>query len=275
MREYQTPFLGAAYYPEAWENCDPTVDIQKMKEAGITCARIAEFAWSKMEPAPGVFEFGWLHKIVDLLGSEGISVILCTPTATPPVWLVEEAPDVTIVDEYHRHVKHGGRRHCCTNHPKYHSYSLRIVEAMAREFGADENVIGWQIDNEILPQECHCPYCQKGYNLHLRERYQTVEALNEAWNLNLFSQRYSSFDQIPFPDLGWQSPHPKLELRLFRAKTQADFVKEQIRILKKFTKAPIGTDTKPFNALDHEMLTEECDIIQYIKYHSGDKLFWK
>lgn len=278
MREFQTPFLGAAYYPEAWEGSDPTFDIEKMKEAGITCARIAEFAWSKMEPHPGAFEFGWLHDIIDRLGEAGIAVILCTPTATPPIWLVDEAPDVTIVNEANLHIKHGGRRHCCTNHPKYRSYSLRIVEEMAREFGSDKNVIGWQIDNEILPQDCHCAYCQEGYRTHLKEKYQTVEALNNAWNLNLFSQRYSSFEQIPFPDLGWQSPHPKLEVRLFQGKTQAGFVKEQIRILKQYTKAPIGTDTKPFNSLDHEMLTEDCDVIQYNHYPDVENLceqgFW-
>lgn len=278
MKSYQKPFLGAAYYPEAWENIDPAYDIQKMKEAGITCARIAEFAWSRMEPSPGVFEFDWLHDIIDRLGDAGISVLLCTPTATPPVWLVEEYPDVTIMDDTYIHIKHGGRRHCCTNHPKYVEYSLRIVEEMAKEFGTDENVIGWQIDNEILPQDCHCPYCQNGYRKHLKDKYKTIDNLNNAWNLNLFSQHYTSFEQIPFPDRGWQSPHPKLEVRLFQGKTQAGFVKEQIRILKKYTKAPIGTDTKPLNGLDHEMLTEDCDVIQYNHYPDVENLceqgFW-
>ena len=266
MKAYQTPFLGAAYYPEGWEGFDPARDIAKMKEAGITCARIAEFAWSKMEPSPGKFDFEWLHEIVDLLGENGISVLLCTPTATPPVWLVDRYPDVTVMDNTYVHIKHGGRRHCCTSHPKYLEHSLRIVEEMAKEFGNDENVIGWQIDNEILPQDCHCPYCQEGYRRHLKEKYKSIDRLNAAWNLNLFSQRYESFEQIPFPDRGWQSPHPYLELSLFRGKLQADFVKKQIRILKSHSKAPIGTDTKPLNALDHEMLTEDCDIIQYNHY---------
>lgn len=278
MNRHQTPFLGAAYYPEAWEDHDPAFDIAKMKEAGITCARIAEFAWSKMEPTEGEFSFAWLHEIIDRLKDAGISVLLCTPTATPPVWLVEKYPDVTIMDDTYIHIKHGGRRHCCTNHPKYVEYSMRIVEEMAKEFGKDENVIGWQIDNEVLIQDCHCPYCQEAYRAHLKEKYQTIDALNKAWNLNLFSQHYTSFEQIPFPDRGWQSPHPKLEVRLAQGKAQSNFVKAQIRILKQYTAAPIGTDTKPLAGLDHEMLTEECDIIQYNHYPDVENLceqgFW-
>ena len=81
-----TPFLGSAYYPEDWDDCEMEHDISKMQEVGMKVARIGEFAWRKMEPEEGKFDFTWLHEVVDRLADAGIAVILGTPTATPPVW---------------------------------------------------------------------------------------------------------------------------------------------------------------------------------------------
>ena len=146
----KTPFLGCAYYPEDWDDSQLDCDIKMMKEAGITCARIGEFAWRKMEPARGRYEFGWLHRVVDALGAAGIAVVLGTPTATPPVWLGDAFPDVFVRHKEGTRAQHGGRRHCCSNNPHYLEASDQIVHAMGREFGKDPNVIGWQLDNEIL-----------------------------------------------------------------------------------------------------------------------------
>ena len=278
IKPYRSPFLGAAYYPEDWGEDQIAHDIAKMREAGITCARMGEFAWSMMEPVEGQFDFAWLRRVIDRLDEAGIAVILGTPTATPPIWLSQKYPDVTVLNEHYVHVKHGGRRHCCSNHPAYLTYSMRIVEEMAKAFGDDERVIGWQIDNEINIQDCRCEHCQAAFRAYLQDKYGTIEALNKAWNLNLFNQHYNSFSEIPYPDYGWHNPHIKLELRLFQGQTQYRFVKAQIEILRRYTKAPIGTDTMPINKIDHEQLTEYCDIIQYNHYDPVEGLptqrFW-
>lgn len=51
-----TPFLGSAYYPEDWDDCEMEHDISKMQEVGMKVARIGEFAWRKMEPEEGKFD---------------------------------------------------------------------------------------------------------------------------------------------------------------------------------------------------------------------------
>lgn len=114
----------------------------------IGVARIAEFAWHKMEPVEGQFDFGWLHRVVNSLKENGIRVIMGTPTATPPVWLIRSHPDVALLGSDGIRVRHGGRRHCCSNNPHYIQASRNIVARLAEEFGRDENIIGWQIDNE-------------------------------------------------------------------------------------------------------------------------------
>ncbi len=129
------PFMGCAYYPEDWAEEQIDYDISMMKKAGITCARIGEFAWRKMEPERGRYDFKWLHDVVDRLGEAGISVVMGTPTATPPIWLIREYPDVAVLNESGIRKNHGGRRHCCSNNPRYIEACDSIVHAMGREFG--------------------------------------------------------------------------------------------------------------------------------------------
>ena len=147
--KFKPPYLGVAYYPEDWDESEIDKDIAKMKQAGINAARVAEFAWRKMEPKEGRYEFGWLHKVVDKLGEAGIAVILGTPTATPPRWFTLKHPESLREFEPGKRTEHGGRRHCCSNNPAYREASAKITEAMAKEFADDPNVIGWQCDNEI------------------------------------------------------------------------------------------------------------------------------
>ena len=79
--------LGVAYYPEHWPQSRWQTDALLMKEAGISRVRIGEFAWHRMEPNEGQFDFAWLEEAVNLLGRHGIQTILGTPTPTYPAWL--------------------------------------------------------------------------------------------------------------------------------------------------------------------------------------------
>ena len=206
------PYLGAAYYPEDWPAAEQDRDIEMMKKAGINSVRIAEFAWYKMEPKQGQYEFGWLHDIVNKLSTNGIAIVMCTPTATPPQWLSKRYPDVFIELENGRTSVHGGRRHCCSNNAHYRKYSAKIVEKLGEEFGNDPNVIGWQIDNELYCRDfasgskmgCFCIDCVGKFHEYLREKYKTIENLNERWDLNIFSQCYDSFEDVPAPRDGWK-----------------------------------------------------------------------
>ena len=149
-------YHSAAYYPELWPMEQIGEDIAWMKKAGLNAVRMAEFAWSRMEPAEGRYDFDWLHQVVDRLHAAGISSILCTPTATPPAWLSEKHPDILFVSREGRRMGHGSRRHYCYNSPVYRAYSRQITERLAQEFGDAPGVIGWQTDNEFFwhVQEC-------------------------------------------------------------------------------------------------------------------------
>lgn len=276
----KTPFLGCAYYPEDWDDSQLDYDIKMMKEAGITCARIGEFAWRKMEPARGRYEFGWLHRVVDALGEAGIAVVLGTPTATPPIWLGDAFPDVFVRHKEGTRAQHGGRRHCCSNNPHYLEASDQIVHAMGREFGRDPNVIGWQLDNEILTwgTGCTCEYCMKAYHDRLKKEYGTVENLNARWNLNLFSQAYDRFDEVPGDWDAWHNPHLKYEWAAAHYNADIAFMHRQAEILRLYTDAPIGTDMMPTNAMGYEDMCGALDVVMFNHYNTpanlSDAVFW-
>ena len=260
--------LGANYYPEDWDENLLDWDIEKMKECGFNVVRIAEFAWKKMESEEGRYSFAWLHRVVDKMRLAGIGVILGTPTATPPRWLTKKYPDMTMLHPDGTRTSHGGRRHCCSNHPAYQEYSTKIVEALAKEFGNDENVIGWQIDNEIYHHGmgCCCEYCMAAFHKHLADRYGDVEGVNKAWNLNLFSQAYDLMEDIPAPVNGWHNPHIKLEWNLSHRDSHKRFVHMQAEIIRKYSAAPIGTDTMPLGGFDYRELNGPLDVAQFNHY---------
>lgn len=274
------PFLGCAYYPEDWEESEIPYDISMMKKAGITCARIGEFAWRKMEPRSGVFEFAWLHRVVDALRESGIAVIMGTPTATPPIWLSEAHPDVLMQWDNGTRANHGGRRHCCSNNPNYLEACDRIVEAMGKEFGDDPAIIGWQLDNEIYAwgKGCVCPHCVSVFRKRLEKKYGSIENLNKRWNLNLFSQAYDSFDQIPPAVNAWHNPHICFEWDESHYQSDIEFMHRQAEILRKHTAAPIGTDMMPVNGMDYEQMNENLDVIMFNHYNVpdniSDEVFW-
>ncbi len=267
------PLLGAAYYPEDWDESEQDNDIKKMVEYGIDCVRIGEFAWKRMEPSEGVFDFGWLHRVVDRLYKNGISVVLGTPSATLPTWLQKLDVGVFKLHENGIREAHGGRRQGCSNNQTYRKHTAIVVEKLAREFGNDKNVIGWQLDNEIDigGNGCFCDDCINGFRCYLKNKYGAVEILNKAWDLNIFSQAYDSFDDIQRP-YGTQNPHIKYEWLNYQAQVNIDFLKLQADIIHNFSDRPVGTDLMPFFNMDYAGIAEFCDVMMYNHYDDENSL---
>lgn len=269
------PMLGAAYYPEGWDDAEQDKDIARMKKAGLTVVRIAEFAWSKMERKEGVFDFTWLRQVMDKLYAAGICVVLGTPTATPPVWSWKKVPDIFRINENRLPELHGGRRNCCSNHPYYREISARIVEKMAQEFGHHPALIGWQLDNEIGVKEqgCFCENCRKGFHEYLKQKYGTIEELNRRWNLCIFSQEYDEFEDVPMPERSWRSPHHRLDWFEFQSGSHLEFLRMQADILHRYSDAPVGTDMMPTFQLDYEQVAEFSDVMQF-NHYARDGILW-
>jgi beta-galactosidase len=230
---------GVYYYPEAWDSAQWDRDFQNMAKMGFEFTHFAEFAWAMLEPAEGQFDFKWLDKAVALAAKHNLKVIMCTPTATPPVWLTAKYPEVLVVKEDGQKAMHGTREHYSWSSKKYRELTGKIVTEMARHYGKNKQIWGWQLDNE----PSHYGTIDYGPEvlLHFREwltkKYGTIKALNTAWGTAFWSGVYSSFDQIeiPKPSLlisGIASPHSILDFKRFSADECASYLSFQYKTLK-------------------------------------------
>jgi beta-galactosidase len=271
------PYFGAAYYPEAWPAGTVPQDLEVMKRAGVNVIRMAEFAWAQMEPVPGQFDFGWLRETVGFFAEAGIASILCTPSATPPIWLTKAHPEILLVDDNGRPRQHGERCHWCPNQPVYRERVSMIVRAMAEEFGKNRDILAWQIDNEPYPNRrgCCCSVCVAKFREHLHNKFGTIGELNATWGTNLWSQRYESFEDFEAPrsDI-WHHPSLVTEWMRFQSDSYVEFVTLQAAILREYTDVLIGTDTMPMHRLNYCDVARSVDVMQFNHYpHEGDLRF--
>jgi beta-galactosidase len=234
-----TPLLlGVDYYPDQTPDSLWEEDARMIAEAGFTNVRVAEFAWSLMEPSEGKFDFAWLHRSVEILHKHGIAVILGTPSAAPPPWLTAKYPEVLMVNDQGMTVQPGGRRFTCPSNTTYRRLSVAVATEMARSFAETPGVIGWQIDNEFTLQKwgrCYCKYCRAGFQDWLHNKYGSLDNINQKWGTAFWSQVYTDFSQIPVPLPSNADPNPGLALDYNRYQSFANhsFLQEQLVVLRK------------------------------------------
>ncbi|MFV2053205.1 beta-galactosidase [Aliiroseovarius sp. YM-037] len=267
--------LGVCYYPEHWPEERWAQDAAQMVEIGLTWVRIGEFAWSRLEPAPGDLQFDWLDSAIEILGDAGLRVVLGTPTATPPRWMLDKHPDMLALDENGHPRKFGSRRHYCFSHEGYRKESRRITRLLAERYGANPHVAAWQTDNEYGCHDTVLSYSDAARNAFqdwLARRYQSPDALNRAWGNVFWSMEYDRFDQIDLPNQTvTEANHPhQLAFRRFSSDQVIALNKIQVDEIRAHSDAPIlhnymGRVTD----FDHYAMGRDLDIATWDSYPIG------
>ncbi len=267
--------LGVCYYPEHWPEDIWEKDAARMAAAGLTWVRIGEFAWSRLEPTPGDLRFDWLDRAIEVLGGAGLSVVLGTPTATPPRWMLDKHPDMLAVDEQGQPRRFGSRRHYCFSHQGYRAESRRITALLAERYGNNPHVQAWQTDNEYACHDTTRSYsyaATEGFQNWLAQKYQSPDALNRAWGNVFWSMEYDDFADIDLPNLTVTEPnHPHvLDFYRYSSDMVAEFNREQVREIRKHSDAPIihnymGRET----SFDHFKVGADLDIASWDSYPIG------
>jgi len=265
--------LGTCYYPEHWDKSLWREDLQRMKANGIFTIRISEFAWNKVEPREGEFTYTFFDEFLDIAESENMKVIMGTPTATPPVWLTEKYPEVLNCNMDGVMYRHGMRRHYNYNSPVYQKLCARIVEKFASHYAGRSCVIGWQIDNELNCEtaEFYSESDTLAFREFLKKKYQTLDALNQAWGTVFWNQTYNEWEEIFVPRKtihNSTNPHQVLDYSRFISDSAIRFAGMQSDILRKYIKpGDFITTNGMFENLDNHRLTDEClDVYTYDSY---------
>jgi hypothetical protein len=259
--------LGVCYYPEHWPEAMWAEDAKRMAEIGISQVRIGEFAWTRIEPTPGVFEWGWLDRAIETLHQAGLHIVLGTPTATPPKWLIDAHPDILALDAHGRPRHFGSRRHYCFSSLTYRAQCARIVEALARRYGTHPGIASWQTDNEYGCHDTIISYsnaARAGFRAWLAAKYPSIQALNQAWGNVFWSMEYLSFDEIDPPVETVTEANPA------HRQDWARFASDEVSVLRQDLGVPCLTDPNEIT----EWLKKKSKGLQVVftTYQSGQAL---
>ncbi len=267
--------LGVCYYPEHWAEDTWAEDARRMVAAGLTWVRIGEFAWSRMEPEPGQLELDWLDRAIETLGAAGLNVVLGTPTATPPRWMLDKHPDMLARGADGQIRGFGSRRHYCFSHDGYREECRRIVRLLGDRYGANAYVAAWQIDNEYACHNTGVSYskaAETAFQDWLAQKYQSPDALNRAWGNVFWSMEYRDFAEIGLPNLTVTEPNPShvWDFRRFSSDQVVRFNKAQVEILRARTDAPlIHNYMGRILDFDHFDVGADLDVASWDSYPLG------
>ncbi|MHA7282676.1 beta-galactosidase [Arthrobacter sp. TMS2-4] len=231
--------FGADYNPEQWPRETWDEDVRLMREAGVNVVSLAIFSWARLQPERDTWNFDWLDEVIDLLHANGIAVDLATATASPPPWLATEHPEILPVTQDGSTLWPGARQHWRPTSPVFREHALKLVTAMAERYRDHPAVCAWHISNEL---GCHNIYdysddAARAFRTWLTDRYGSINALNDAWGTDFWSQRYTRFEQILPPRQAASHPNPtqQLDFKRFSSDALKQYLREERDILHRIT----------------------------------------
>jgi beta-galactosidase len=267
--------LGAAWYPEQWPESQWEPDLAKMEAAHINLVRITEFAWSTMEPAEGDYRWEWLDHAIAAAAKHHIVVVLGTPTAAPPAWLTTKYPQTLRFDEHGVRDEHGNRQQFSFADTKYRELARDITERMAKRYGHNPAVVGWQIDNE-LANDSFDPEAKQQWHAWLKAKYVTTDALNKRWTTAYWSEAYDSFDEIPAHSHN-ENPALLLDWKRFVTDTWVSYTENQASVIRANVdrRQFITTNTMGwFDGFDSYKEHKGLDLAAWDDYIATDVFDW-
>ncbi|MFC9912424.1 beta-galactosidase [Streptomyces sp. NPDC127197] len=252
--------FGGDYNPEQWPETVWQEDVRLMREAGVSMVSVGIFSWALLEPEPGVYDFGWLDRLLDLLHENGIRVDLGTPTVVPPVWFYRAHPEALPMTADGTRYEFGSRGAICHSNADYRAAAANITTRLAERYGSHPALAMWHVHNEygVPVSACYCDSCAAHFRRWLGATYKTVDAVNEAWGTAFWGQRYTDFEQINPPRLTPTvgNPGQALDYKRFADATIRENFRTERDILHRLSPG-VPVTTNFMTALS------QCDSIDY------------
>ncbi|WP_429966662.1 beta-galactosidase [Enterococcus sp. AZ058] len=267
--------FGGDYNPNQWPKEIWEEDIRIFKKASINSATVNVFSWAKIQPSENCYDFEELDQIIEKLSTEGFDIVLATSTAALPAWMFKKYPEVARTDYDGRHHKFGQRHNACPNSLVYQKYAERLATKLAERYGENPQVTCWHINNEY-GGECYCDNCEKAFRVWLKDKYQTIEALNKAWNMEFWGHTVYEWDEIVLPNalsegIGYDKTAfagISIDYRRFNSDSLLkNYMMERDAIRKIDPTTPITTNLMgTFKGLDYFKWAKEMDLISWDNY---------
>ena len=266
--------FGGDYNPEQWPRQTWVEDMTLMRAAGVSFVTLGVFSWSWLEPAKGEYSFAWLDEVMDLLDANGIAVDLATGTATPPPWLSTAHPELLPVDRDGHTLWPGSRQAWCPSSPVYREFALALTTELAQRYHDHPALALWHVSNEYACHNvpCYCDTCAAEFRRWLRNRYDRLDAMNEAWGTAFWSQRYTDWDQVlpPRRTTTFGNPTHELDYSRFQSDQLLDFYRAEKAVLREHSPGvPVTTNfmtLSHFDRLDYHQWAPEQDIVSTDHY---------
>jgi beta-galactosidase len=268
--------IGVYYYPEHWDSIQWERDLKNISEMGFEYTHFAEFAWAQLEPEEGKYDFAWLDKALALAAKYNLGVVMCTSTATPPAWLIRKHPDILVKHENGTGMDHGSRQHASFSNNYYRGYSMKMIGQLAKRYGNDKRIIGWQLDNEPRRFLDYNDDAVVRFRNWLKEKYGTIDRLNKVWGTDFWSGTYTSFGQINIPlHSQWgMNLNQRLDHYRFADYETASFLDEQARLIRQYASPAqwITSNYIPMYDVGYVGMSRELDFVSYTRYmvYGGD-----
>jgi beta-galactosidase len=266
--------FGGDYNPEQWPRETWPEDVELMHRAGVSFVTIGVFSWSWLEPAKGEFEFGWLDEVMDLMAGADIAVDLATGTATPPPWFSHAYPQVLPVDHDGHTLWPGSRQAWCPTAAPYRDHALALTTQLATRYHDHPALALWHVSNEYACHNvpCYCDSCAGAFRVWLGERYDGLDALNDAWGTAFWSQRYTEWDQLlpPRCTATFANPTHQLDYARFQSDALLGFYLAEKEVLGRLSPGvPVTTNFMAmprFRHLDYHQWAAHQDVVSTDHY---------
>jgi beta-galactosidase len=261
---------GGDYNPDQWPEEIWAEDMRLMKLSNCNAMSVGIFAWTRLEPEEGRYDFGWLDRIMDMLTANGGYAVLATPSGARPAWMSQKYPEVLRMRADRERNLHGTRHNHCMTSPLYRQKTQAINRALAERYKDHPALLVWHISNEFSG-ECHCPMCQEAFRGWLRKRYNDdLDALNRAWWSAFWSHTYTDWSQLESPsEIGETSLHGlNLAWKRYSNEQTFDFYLNEIAPLRELTpNVPITTNFMGlFPGLNYPKFSEVVDVVSWDSY---------
>ena len=189
--------------PRLWKE-----DLSKIKHLGFNAVR-TWVEWNVAEPEEGKYHLENLDLLLSLANEIGLKVIVQVYVDSAPEWVGAKYPDGRYAAQDGQPIPSQAAPGYCFDHRGVRKAILSFFQEVAKHADASPAFYGWDLWSEPAalnwarvgyksePMFCYCSSSQERFRQWLKQKYQTLDRLNQAWH-----RTFTDWSQVEPPRYG-------------------------------------------------------------------------